>query len=60
MHKDPNIFLTFFDVKQKMEIRRKWEIFLKKNCLLVFLYNADDAKLNGNKKKETVPRKGRK
>jgi hypothetical protein len=45
---------------------KKWKFggngkfFLKKNCLLVFLYNADDAKLNGNKKKETVPRKGRK
>jgi hypothetical protein len=32
-------------------------LFLKKVCLLVFL---DDAKLNGNKKKVMVPRKGRK
>jgi hypothetical protein len=36
MHKDPNIFLTFFDVKQKMEIRRKWEIFLKKKLFISF------------------------
>jgi hypothetical protein len=40
-----------------METRRKWWIylfiFLKKVWLLVFLYNADDAKLiNGKKNKK--------